>query len=1412
MKRKSLLIMLLAALFMPLALHAQQSLPYSYGFEDQDLSIDGWTTQNTVTTYTHIYSASTFELEANEGLYVFGFPYSETNGAYLVSPLLSGTNNGLDLSFFYRDYDDSWGDEQFQVGYTTSETVTDASAFTFGDVITASMSWQEYSNSFPAGTKRIAIKYIYNDTYYLLLDDFSFTAPGACARPSNLAVENVGAHTATLSWTSNASSWQVCINDDEAHLINVNQTSYTLSGLTPETNYTVKVRANCGNNNFSAWTSQISFTTEIACPAPEVTIADITSTSANISWTSDNNSFQLRYREIADGTDFEDGTLGDWTSIDADGDGYEWYVLDASTGIVGHNESNGFATSASYQSVALYPDNYLVSPQITLGGSISFYACAQDASWPSEHFGVAVSTSGNTDAANFTTIAEWTMNADGTGTREQGAWGLFTVDLSAYSGQGYVAIRHFNCSDMFRINVDDIVIEKLGAQWTTNNNATSPIALTNLTPETSYQVQVRSNCGSDGYSTWTNAYFTTLPSCVAPARLTITDITTNSAVVTWTGSANSYNLKVNDQTYNNVTSPYTLSGLTPNTEYTVEVQSVCSASSTSTWSTSVFWTACEVFNLPYSYNFDNDNELNCWSLISANNNMLGITTVDNNNVFIFSSYNSASSYDQYLISPELNGTAGVGIDVEFKYRSYNGNGSGETFKVGYSTTTNDISAFTWGDEISTLSTDWIDYFGEFPAGTKYVAVYYYADYQYYFLVDDFNFDVHSNCRKPTNLQATEITANSVTLSWTENGDATAWVVSYSSGVRPTTVNVTETTVTIPVSSETYYTVRVRPVCDVNDKWSDEISFTTPSTCPLPSDITVDADIYSATLSWSDLTSVNSYNVRYCVPIHGATLLEEGFENGLGNWTTIDADGDGNNWFLLSELTTLYTYYTQTPEWQHVGNDAMLSGSYINGVGALNADNWLITPQVALGGMATFYARSMMGSYPEQISVYVSTNGTNVEDFVLLNTWTPGEEWSQYMVDLSAYAGQGYIAIRNQGYDQYLVSIDDFVVEAPAQQNWTTLSTSENSITITGLQMSTTYAYQIQSVCNTGVWTAMDFFTTLGGNVFITDGNWGDDNDWSGGVTPEEGSSVIIKANVTIPAGYTAIAEQITIDGGSITIADGGQLQHNTDDLEVTMEKTVEPYTDANSTNNYKLLSFPFSNYPDVPEGMITTTGTDFYRFNNTAVDEEWQNNQVSAISFVYAGPGYLYANPEGLDLSMTGPTYASYDTYLTMTINYDENENGDNSGWRLIGNPFTCNAYIYGETADDFFPMDVMYYDENGDMQTISAGPVAPMQGFFVKVSDTTTVYFVTYELELEEEAKSLPSKTQAISLDKKMHKTAAQAISFDKIEYKNVTVLDKKAEKPFIVLDKTMVKKLAKKDAYTRLNKVVKPFKPIKK
>ena len=179
--------------------------------------------------------------------------------------------------------------------------------------------------------------------------------------------------------------------------------------------------------------------------------------------------------------DFDDSSTQGWTTIDADGDGYDW-VLGSNIGGVylasgaslagsGHNASNDMMCSGSYSnatSQAISPDNYLVSPQVVLGGSITFWACAQDASYAAEHFAVAVSTTDNTSASAFTNVQEWTMTAKGVSnvmsygrggnTRAQGNWYQYTVDLSAYSGYGYVAIRHFNCTDMFILDIDDITI------------------------------------------------------------------------------------------------------------------------------------------------------------------------------------------------------------------------------------------------------------------------------------------------------------------------------------------------------------------------------------------------------------------------------------------------------------------------------------------------------------------------------------------------------------------------------------------------------------------------------------------------------------------------------------------------------------------------------------------------------------------------------------------------------------------------------------------------------------------------------------------------------------------------------------------------------------------------------------------
>ena len=228
--------------------------------------------------------------------------------------------------------------------------------------------------------------------------------------------------------------------------------------------------------------------------------------------------------------DFEDGFQG-WTSLDADGDGYGW--RQASTflsGVAGHEGSADFVLSQSYDNTygVLYPDNYLVSPSklaCQAGAQVKLWACGQDANYAAEHFGVAVSTGGAT-ASEFTTVAEWTIGSKGgrafksadnkaavRGTRDQSEWTEYTVDLSAYAGQEvWVAIRHFNVSDMFYLDVDDVTLATGGAKMETAGNTRS---------FQSYNVYLK-NVLTDEYSkitsttdtTYVDAQWSTLPAGV----------------------------------------------------------------------------------------------------------------------------------------------------------------------------------------------------------------------------------------------------------------------------------------------------------------------------------------------------------------------------------------------------------------------------------------------------------------------------------------------------------------------------------------------------------------------------------------------------------------------------------------------------------------------------------------------------------------------------------------------------------------------------------------------------------------------------------------------------------------------------------------------------------------------------------
>ena len=283
-------------------------------------------------------------------------------------------------------------------------------------------------------------------------------------------------------------------------------------------------------------TSNTTLTTYML-PAPgqgmvkNVEVTDVTATTATVSWVGEQETYNVRYRSAGypggeiEGFEYglasgEFPTESGWTTIDADGDGYAWYIFAPSDAIDGNGNPTVFdgacMTSASYMQNALTPDDWLISPQVELNGTLRMWLRGQDPGYAAEHFAVYVSTAGNTDVADFTTelIGE---------TVAEGHYVEYTADLSAFEGQmGYIAIRHFNCTDQFRLNLDNVLIQDPAAvvepgEWIVAEGVTNPYALEGLTPNTEYEVQVQGNYEDRGTTEWTESvFFTTLDEPVEP--------------------------------------------------------------------------------------------------------------------------------------------------------------------------------------------------------------------------------------------------------------------------------------------------------------------------------------------------------------------------------------------------------------------------------------------------------------------------------------------------------------------------------------------------------------------------------------------------------------------------------------------------------------------------------------------------------------------------------------------------------------------------------------------------------------------------------------------------------------------------------------------------------------------------------
>ncbi|MFW5707597.1 MAG: InlB B-repeat-containing protein, partial [Bacteroidota bacterium] len=172
-----------------------------------------------------------------------------------------------------------------------------------------------------------------------------------------------------------------------------------------------------------------------------------------------------------------------------------------------------------------------------------------------------------------------------------------------------------------------------------------------------------------------------------------------------------------------------------------------------------------------------------------------------------------------------------------------------------------------------------------------------------------------------------------------------------------------------------------------------------------------------------------------------------FTTDLTPWINIDTHGN-NTWgaagFNFPGETTAFGWKIMNPETTdpaiNDNNPAYQGTKYLFSVASnppptTGAENkWLISPPMVGSeeSVLSFFARSLTHEYgPERIKVYVSTTGTNPEDFVMIST-DPFEEvplnWTEYSYDLGAYAGETmHFAVENVSDDAFMLFLDAFQV-------------------------------------------------------------------------------------------------------------------------------------------------------------------------------------------------------------------------------------------------------------------------------------------------------------------------------------------------------------------------------------------------
>ncbi len=519
------------------------------------------------------------------------YSYSSGTRGMLVTPPLSFADDNFEVIFWmYRDNGYLSNAEQVNVYYNTTQDLTDAVLLgTVNrsinlDPVVGANGWYEYTFPVPAGVSGDSYIVFEGVSAYgnnIFIDDVTVQVPPTCPQPTTITLEANAGYETTIGWTEvgTAAEWEVIYGapgfdplTEGTTITGVTDNPYIITGLTPETDYEVYVRAYCAVDDQSFWTGPMAWTTDVACP-------DIINATL-------------------DAADFESLTI----LIEASGTETTWNVTYGLEGFVVGEGTTIVVTENPFTITGLAAEtSYDVIIQADCGavdgtsGFVGPYTYSTTEACPEV-------TDITLDFVNYES-AEISWTAGSTET----IWDVI------YGASGFDPLTG----------------------GTTVTDVTTPYTISGLTEETGYDVYVIADCGAVlGESTMAGPFaFTTTELCPVVSGIALTSVSDITASIEWTAGSTEtlWALEWGEAgfvqgsgTMEVVTTDamFDFIGLLANTDYDVYIQADCEGVlGTAEWVLFEFSTACAtISDFTWIEEFEDWAAVtDCWDLTGGTN-------------------------------------------------------------------------------------------------------------------------------------------------------------------------------------------------------------------------------------------------------------------------------------------------------------------------------------------------------------------------------------------------------------------------------------------------------------------------------------------------------------------------------------------------------------------------------------------------------------------------------------------------------------------------------------------------------------------------------------------------------------------------------------------------------------------------